>query len=537
MLCFRSSQSWYATGLIALLSLFQHVLAYRPVQHCKTLGDNGHYSACAAITQHYNATTGQSDMFLRYHWFRYRNSKNGWHAWAIGQQMAGSFMLIMYGDPNTPSLPMTVDIRTSEGHAPPLPIREISRYDGHTPKVELVTAAFEEYKGDLKIESLNEKPTHVGICEVIIRGYETWTGYKSSNTSTNLDMIWASNYQQDMSNDFSPGRNIDMHSFGLGFGFLYVDMLNAATPEPMFGPLDEMSGMKGVDETQKPGAPTPEELSAGEKYIAQQISHSSPNDATPTTESSPVATEQAGKDASTQDKPIEQPVRTVMGKTIRDWMWHLHGLLMTLAFLALYPFGTYLIRSGNTNAFNSHWTVQSLATVALVIGSIIGYINSYSISVKHQYIGIAMLLAIATQILLGWRHHVQFLATKRKGWLSRSHIILGRIVLPVGYINIILGMQLRGYGWFTILLVIVLIVLECAFLGYILYQAAKAKSVPKDLRGNAGTTTIDDEAEEYFQLEGDETFSDSDEEADGMRADKEQAKREQADRLRRLDKV
>lgn len=527
-----SSRPTWALLVGLLFSTLQQIQAYRPVQHCKIIGEAGHYSACAAITQHYNTVTGVSDLYLRYHWFRYRNSKNGWHAFALGQQMDGALMFIMYGDPNTPSLPMTVDVRSSDGHSPPHTAVEMGLYAGHVPKVEVVTAVFEEYEGEVKIQSLNEKPTHVGIAELVVRGYEGWSGYKLSNTSTSVDMLWSSNFKQDMANDFSHGRAIDMHQFGLGFGFLYVDMLNAATPTPMFGPIDELGGLKGVSETRPPDAPTAAELAAGAALIAQQESQS--GQSTPT----PIATEQAETEDNTSNvaQTIQQPAGTLFGKTLRDWMWHLHGLLMTLAYLALYPLGTYMIRNGKPTAFNSHWTVQALATVAAVIGSGIGYVNSYAISVKHQYIGIFLLLAIAAQIVLGWRHHVEFMATKRKGWKSKSHIILGRVILPLGYVNIILGMLLRQYGWFTIGLTLIFIVLEFAWLAYVLLYVAKKRS-KNEIRNTESGPSQRDEAEEYFQLDGDDDLSDNDEEQDAGPAVAEQARREAAERLRRLDKV
>lgn len=524
----------WISPLITLVCLLQQVLAYRPVQHCKILGENGHYSACTALTQHYNTTTEQSDLFVRYNWFRYRSSKYGWHAIALGQQMAGALMFIMYGDPASPSTPMTVDIRTSDGHHPPVLVTEIERFKDQTPEIEIVTAKFDEYKGDIKIESLDEQPTHVGVAEIIVRGYTVWNGNPMvpvSNTTRGLEMIWSSNYQQDMAGDFSHGRNIDMHKFGLGFGWIFADILNAQTPEPLFGPIDELAGVKGVGETVIPPEPTADELAEGAAYISKMSSSDQNTEPAQSTESAQTT------ETPAEDKPVERPERTLFGKSVRDWMWHLHGFLMTIAFLALYPLGTYLIRSPSPTAFNSHWTIQSLATVAMVIGCLIGYVESYSISIKHQYIGIFLFLVIAAQIVLGWRHHVQYVATQRKTWLSKSHIYLGRIILPVGFVNIVLGMMRREYGWFTILLVVILMGLEAAFLIFWLFRASKNRAATGEQRTATSGPPRGDDAEEYFQLAGEDEFSDSDAEENEVRADKEQERKEQAERLRRLDKV
>ena len=217
---------------------------------------------------------------------------------------------------------------------------------------------------------------------------------------------------------------------------------------------------------------------------------------------------------------------------------------MTTAFLVGYPLGIYLLRSPRTSAagtaFNFHWTINSLSSMSVSIGSLIGFTNSRSISVLHQYLGILIVCALATQTVLGWRHHVVFVASGgRKTWMSAVHVILGRVLLPVAMVNVILGLLLRQYGWLTISLCVALAVVEIVLLTLVVAQARNRRH---DGTHKGASAPTGDEAEEYFQLAGDDDdeFSD-DEEVAGLRAEerarKETQREEQGKKLAKLDRV
>lgn len=571
--------SWSSVLTIAL-SFTTLASAYRPVQHCKALGDNGHYSACTSLTQHYNQTTGESDLYVRYYWYKYKDSKNGWHAFALGKRMAGALMFIFYGDPTRPTPEMTVSVRSAEGHHPPRLIHDIDQFnspaaEGRIPEVDIVTQNFKPYNGAYEQPELHVKPTHVGIAEFIVRGYAKWVGIEVSNASYAQPMIWSSRYDQDFNEDYSVDRQIDMHAFGLGFGFIFADLVNAETPIPMFGPIDELSGHKGLTEIGDPEKPTAAELAQGDYLIANVRSdpsnanlnngggsgnkenhnpfndHNTTPSTVPDTNTDQKEDEHKNNNAEpntttpgTTPDPQSKPTYTIKGKTIRDWLWHLHGLLLSLTFFLLYPLGVYLLRSPKHQAsgmsFNYHWTVQALATVTFTLGCFIGYLQSRSISVTHQYVGITIAFIVGAQMVLGWRHHISFLQTKRKSWMSRVHVGLGRAILPLGFVNILSGMKLRQYGWFTMMLVLVLIVIEVVFGAVYLRQAhvRRAKmggaAVAEELKAQGPGK--DDDAEEYFQLAGEDDLS-SDDEEESAAAKKKEEKRKENERLAKLDRV
>ena len=133
---------------------------------------------------------------------------------------------------------------------------------------------------------------------------------------------------------------------------------------------------------------------------------------------------------------------------------------------------------------------------------------------------------------------MHFMKTKAKNWLSPVHIWLGRTLLPLGFLNIFSGLGLRDYGYFTIFLVLVVMVVEAVLLAYYMWISKKRNVRLDQGGGKLGLKEMDvgtgAEAEEYFQLAGDDDdeFSDSDTEAQGGRKG-----REEAERLRRLDRV
>ena len=514
---------------------------------------NGRADQAFAMTQHYNESSQQSDLYVRMEAFRYDSSSQGWAALAIGQQMKGALMFIMYGDPSAPGSPLTLTARTVDGHHPPRPIAEMKDfYDGFVPDIDVSYTHFDEYTGQFFHEKMQKKPSHLGIAEFIVRGYDKWTACPVDN-STNQEFVWSSNFKQDFQGDFTQDRHIDMHQFGLGFGFVWVDLLNAVTPSPMFGPINDLEGHKGVNEIDNPSEPTQEELAAGAAYIASHsdgkpdatpgiINDIATNTAAPTTDAT-AAAEPAPSTSLNPNPDVEQPVKSPKQDSLRDWMWHLHGLLMVLAFIIFYPLGVYFIRSSKSTAFNLHWGVQALGSISVLVGAIIGYWQSHSISIAHQYFGILIFVGVAAQLVLGWRHHVEFLRVKTPTWMSRVHVWLGRAVLPAGMLNVFFGLKLREYGWLTILLSVLVMIVELGGL-FVYVRHSKKRGNVRIGGGDAGKRGAEmtgAEAEEYFQLtadddDDDDGFSDSDVEdrAGDARKTKE---RENAERLRRLDKV
>ncbi|EXJ94985.1 hypothetical protein A1O1_00103 [Capronia coronata CBS 617.96] len=587
----RSLSSSLSLPALLALVLSTIVSAYRPVQFVKHTGESGRADQAFSLVNHYNETSQQPDLYVRMQAFRYQSSAQGWAALALGPEMKGALMFIIYGDPAAPDPHLTMTVRTADGHHPPRPLDEMKDfYSGDVPDVDVVTAHFEPYTGDFFHEELKQKPSHLGIAEFIVRGYNRWTAavLPVSNATTGQAMIWSSNFKQDFGGDFSPERNIDMHQFGLGFGFLWTDLKNALSPVPFFGPIKDTEDHKGVSETGEPAAPTNDELTVGEAILLQEkefnsgVFGSDPFAVGAGAAAGAAAGAGAVADSdSTTNTPgaddgnkVEEPVKTPKQWNVRSLMWHIHGILMTVAFLVLYPLGIYFLRSSRTTSFNLHWTINSLGSMSVSIGAIVGFVNSRSISIAHQYLGILLVCALAVQTVLGWRHHIVYLSTMqsygrgRPTWMAQVHVWLGRVVLPLGMLNVISGLLLRHYGWLTVALAIAVAAVQIVALVLVVGRARKRpgqanggtdghKLGPVAVAGRDGPSALD-EAAEYFQLTADdEEFSDDDDNADEgeagsaaavrerdgesaaerARREQEEQKREQQKRLARLDKV
>ena len=311
-------------AILALISTTVH--AYRPVQFVKHTGQSGRADQAFSLVNYFNTTTQTSDLYIRMWMFRYGGENKGWASLGLGPQMKGALMFIIYGDPATDD--MTLTIRTASGHHPPRPLDEMKEfYEGEVPDVEVVRTGFEAYTGDWYSEQLKAKPSHLGVAEFIVRGYEKFTAPALGlhAESTNQAMIWSSNFKQDFEGDYSFERAIDMHAFGLGFGFLWVDFLNARSEVPFFQDIDEVSDHSGLSEIGEPATPSAEELSKGAAVIAALEGASSSGDSNVVPET-PENKEAEDGDTSTpgadNGSQVEAPVKTIKQWNIRSWMWY-----------------------------------------------------------------------------------------------------------------------------------------------------------------------------------------------------------------------
>jgi hypothetical protein len=513
-----------------------------PVQFCKQnrlLGIN----SCLAFFTVLNVSSSGTDFYITIETQRYGSSAIGWTAFGLGDQMKGALMFITYGDPANGAL--TTSVRTTTGHHPPTTDLTVSSADDSIPDIRVVQDYFGPYLGDAEGD---DRPSYTDRKHIFCYRCDHWAGTNISGRTPNQPFIWAVNRAQNFGANFAEDVAIDMHVMG-GVGWFWADVPKSRMLSPIFGRINPLYETFQTTEVRpvvdKPQAPPDPEPSATEDTTEDaadpEINYDNGGPSSKPTDiptmPPPVASPTPASDTahpSSESDSLEQPAKTWRGKSIRDWMWHLHGLIMTAAFLVFYPVGAILIRSGDSRAFNFHWTTQAFASVLVVLGAIIGVIQSSSISVAHQYLGFAIMASIALQILLGWRQHVRWLRTMTKSWFSNGHVWLGRMVLGAGYVNLVLGMILRQYGRATMLGLVVAIFAEVAVLFFMMSRLKRARK-EDGVRPERGGNPELDEAEEYFQLVGeddDDGWSDDEQnEAAAL------AKREQAKKLAKLDAV
>lgn len=128
----------------------------------------------------------------------------------------------------------------------------------------------------------------------------------------------------------------------------------------------------------------------------------------------------------------------------------IHGVVMCVAYILLYPLGALLLRLVKRVPVRVHWICQSVASVLVVVGFGLGiaasqeYNRSRDYDDPHQIIGIVLLVALVVQLALGAVHHVIFKwkSKSKKTVLSRFHLVIGPLIILLAMVNGGLGLNL-----------------------------------------------------------------------------------------------
>ncbi|KAI1078850.1 hypothetical protein F5B20DRAFT_546438 [Whalleya microplaca] len=372
---------WTVSWLLSSAALAE------PVQYCR-FGDstrpNQDVDFCLGLTTQRNSTTGAHNVYLTFTHTRRQLSAKGWTAVGVGDEMKGSLMLIVYGNPSSGEQPI-VSIRGSTGHHQPtlLTREQMGGGDLRVLRADWLPAGSSEPAG-----------TVTATVSVLCYSCTLWPGTEISATSGSQPWIWAWNKAQEFDvYDYEAHLKMHAHHAGNGgWGRFYVDMARAES-------------------------------------TAKQL----------------------------PSVPVIRPGVAALGASenpslsLADWVTHnpvlrLHGFLMAAAFLLLFPAGVFGMRSGSPRAFKYHWILQATASAFTAGGAAAGLTLQHKIDTAHQIIGLALASALGLQAYLGWRHHVIFVRIKRRTWVSHAHIWTGRLIMGAGYVNLLLGLVLRGYS-------------------------------------------------------------------------------------------
>lgn len=112
----------------------------------------------------------------------------------------------------------------------------------------------------------------------------------------------------------------------------------------------------------------------------------------------------------------------------------------------LLPLGTFFIRSSSPHSLHLHLIPQILGSILGLAGISLGFFLSTTVSVRHQYIGLAIRAALVAQLGLRLQHHRVFSRPKRRTWTGMAHIWIGRSVPLGGWANLIAGLELSGHS-------------------------------------------------------------------------------------------
>ena len=138
-----------------------------------------------------------------------------------------------------------------------------------------------------------------------------------------------------------------------------------------------------------------------------------------------------------------------------EWVPVLHGVIMSLAFILVFPTGALLMRLLRRAGLMVHAGVQSFGLALAVVGFSTGvyvsrqYNRSRHFGTGHQALGLLVFAALFIQVGLGVMQHGVYRRTKRETMLGVVHRLLGPAIIILGLVNGGLGLDLSGESLIT----------------------------------------------------------------------------------------
>ena len=327
--------------------------------------------------------------------------------------MQGALIMVVYGNPSSDADPVLSIRTTMEEHHPPLPLPE-------------------DYAVEVKTELADAKWTPIddlfrAELNFVVYNVTRWPGTSVEANTTTRPWIWAHNPSQPFE-AHRPDASLEMHNreMGVDYGFFFTDMK--------------------LSESKTAAAPNFPSISEDERSFG------------------------ASSDAS-----LVAASSVVKATGFRHRAWQVHGLLLTVAYFIIYPLGVVLLRRSSDYSFKLHWITQVCATALMLIGALLGIYLHPEIEHLHQLIGLALIFSPVVQILLGWRHHIVYLRISRSTMFSEAHILLGRVLMGLGAFNVLLGMVLKHWSAWAVLLIALIGVVEACGLAFLLLRVHKPR--------------------------------------------------------------
>lgn len=413
-----------------------------PVQFCKSGASevpNAGIDFCMSMITRQNVSTKAHDMFISMSHMRSDASAIGWTAVALGRTMKGALMFILYGDPLNQDGPV-ISLRTATGHHHPTPLTAENMGNAD---VRVLHSSWERISSPIIAP---EKSSYVGHAGIACYGCDLWPGVEINAKSTSQPWLWAWNGST-VFDEYVFDSHLKVHSKPVGnggWGNFFVDM------------------PRSFSDSEEPPTIDRNVPSIGAYEIASDLS------------ASPAAWSIA----------------------------RLHGVIMGFAMLIAFPAGIMALRSSLKKNVQMHYIIQASGTLLLSMGAILGLLLRSKVDTFHQWVGLLALIAAPLQILLGWRHHLNFTRSQRRSWLSHMHIWFGRLILLFAITNVETGPIIAGWSKAARagMLVIILADASLVIFWVLRRQAFEASSFWKSREDNT-----------YFELVGHDDDDDEDE--------------------------
>ncbi|KAK3336547.1 putative carbohydrate binding protein [Cercophora scortea] len=123
-----------------------------------------------------------------------------------------------------------------------------------------------------------------------------------------------------------------------------------------------------------------------------------------------------------------------------------HGILLTLVFVILYPLGSLLMPLRGSWVLHGVW--QGVSFVLMLVGFGIGLHEGDErnelFKQSHTILGTVVVCLLLIQPVLGYLHHRHYVAHQRRGVVSHVHIWYGRVLMVLGVVAGGLGLELSN---------------------------------------------------------------------------------------------
>nr|POE62944.1 hypothetical protein CFP56_03847 [Quercus suber] len=172
----------------------------------------------------------------------------------------------------------------------------------------------------------------------------------------------------------------------------------------------------------------------------------------------------------------------------------IHGAVMTVSYLIIFPLGALLLRV--FRRVLAHMIVQCIGLVLCVMATAGGivvsqaYNRSKHFNSAHQVIGILLLLALFAQLGLGILNHRIFKKENRTTIMGKIHRFLGPGIMLFGLINACLGFNLANMQFVLrpFIVVMILAIVVFTIIRVLLHFRAKHRAARKaaGLGGQSG---------------------------------------------------
>jgi len=125
----------------------------------------------------------------------------------------------------------------------------------------------------------------------------------------------------------------------------------------------------------------------------------------------------------------------------------IHGTIMSVAFVILFPIGAIIVRIAPSQKVNIHMTVQLVGYILAIVGLAYGVMLAQTLKLFMEYhpiIGMVVVGGLFFQPIVGLIHHWLFKSKGKRTFLAPLHVYWGRVLVILGIINGGLGLELAS---------------------------------------------------------------------------------------------